>query len=148
VDHPVLSYILECLQELKASVLFLAAKPQNLLMLSQTSRLFVANMNVGNENDYFITTDADLWPLNRHNFAPRINKSLVILHSHCSGKFVHNNRSYRTIPMAHIGATAKTWRQIIIAKVNDSRSILKYFQTFFGSRYESKYYLKFLKVES
>ena len=138
--HPVLSYILECLQELNATVLFIDGKPENLLMLSQTSRLFVANMKVGNENDYFITSDADLWPLNRTNFAPRVDKSLVILHSHCCGKFVHNNRSYRMIPMAHIGATGIKWREIMNAKVDDADSILEYFQSYFGSRYVIPYF--------
>lgn len=143
LDHPVLSYILKCLKELNASVLFLDAKAKNILMLAQASRLFVANMNIGNENDYFITSDADLWPLNPKNFAPRTNTSLVILHSHCCGKFVHNNRSYRMIPMAHIGATAAHWREIIPAKVDDVDSILEFFQSFFGSRYNLRICIEF-----
>lgn len=138
-DHPVLSFILESLQKLNyVTIFFIAAETENRLMLSQTARLFVANFYPAKENDYLLTTDADLWPISAHHFSPRENKSLVILHSHCCGQFQHNNQSFRMIPMAHIGASASTWREIINANqtslANDADSILEYFQNLFGPR--------------
>lgn len=101
LDHPTLSFVLESLSGFNETVrvVFIPAKPENQLLLSQTSRLFVANMNLVRKSDYIITSDADLWPLSASHFVPRANKSLILVHSHCCGDFQFNKSSYRMIPM-------------------------------------------------
>ena len=99
LNRPELSYVLQSLYELKANVLFIVAKPENWMSLSQTARLFAANMNIGKETDYLITSDADLWPLCRNHFVPRINKTLILVHSDCCGNFQFKNSTFRMIPM-------------------------------------------------
>ena len=105
-------------------------------MLSQTVRLFVANMNEWAErDDYLITSDSDLWPLRQAHFTPEVDKSLVLLHSDCCDHFNFQNKSFRMLPMCNIGANASTWRQIMNynhPKADDSGTILKYFEEKFG----------------
>ena len=142
-NHPILSYTLESLNALPhVTVLFISANVENRGMLSQTARMFLANMDAfpGVSTDHIMTTDADLWPLRKeHYYVPQgIDRSLILVHSKCCAPFDFAGRSYPMFPMCNIGASAATWRQIIntnssvVAK--DPKSILKYFESFFGER--------------
>ncbi len=142
-NHPILSYTLESLNSLPdVTVVFISAKVENRGMLSQTARMFLANMDAfpGISTDQIMTSDADLWPLRKaHYYQPQGNdQPLILVHSKCCGPFDFAGRSYKMLPMSHIGASAATWRQIInrnssiIAK--DSTSILKFFEQYFGGR--------------
>ena len=137
--NPPLWHILVHLEATKAEIIFLNASVDNAVMLSQTSRIFVANMNqfAGKTQDFIMTTDSDLWPLREAHYAPEPPKKLVLVHSHCCGNFVFKNQSYRMIPMSNIGATAATWRQILNdhrTTANDAESILNYYQQDFGDQ--------------
>lgn len=137
-DHPALSYVLDSLKDLKASIIFMDADVKHRMMISQTARIFAANLKdyPGRDADYIITSDADLWPLRRDYYLPRENHSLLLLHSDCCGDFNHSNRSYRMIPMGYIGANAAIWRKIFgsTSIIKDSEDILKYFSNFFGEK--------------
>jgi hypothetical protein len=90
----------------------------------------------GQNDDYLITTDSDLWPLRREHYIPRPGSDIVLVHSACCGYFSMNNKSYQHFPMSNIGASVSTWMQItndnhsIIAR--DAESILDYLQEVFG----------------
>ena len=147
--HPLLAYVLKALTDLTARmsssvrVIFIPTDENNRLMLSQTSRLFVTNMAdfPGRSTDYVMTTDADLWPLRREHFYQPvgvINRPLTLIHSDCCDPCQFKGRTYRMIPMSHIGASASTWRQLINVYpsllANDSSTILKYCKRVFGRR--------------
>lgn len=141
--HPVLSYILDHLAKLPdATVLFIPAKVENRMMLSQAVRIFIANMDdfPGKPSDYIITTDSDLWPLKKEQFfqPEGINRPLTLWHSQCCPPFTFDGRSYTMLPMSHVGASAATWKEIVnfnssvVAK--DSASILECYQQVFSER--------------
>lgn len=137
LNRPPLAWIVESLEQLNATTLFINADQDHRGMLSQTARIFVSNMDgyPGQDDDYIVTTDADLWPLRRQHFVPRINHSLVLVHSDCCGWFNLQGEAFRMLPMSNIGASASVWREIlntdhIIGK--DSASILNYFADIFG----------------
>ena len=134
--NAILNHVLEALEWRSAVVMFVDAAPNNRRMLSQTVRLFVANMNEWAErDDYLITSDSDLWPLRQAHFTPEVDKSLVLLHSDCCDHFNFQNKSFRMLPMCNIGANASTWRQIMNYNhsiATDSGTILKYFEEKFG----------------
>jgi hypothetical protein len=144
--HPILSHVLETLASLPdAKVIFIPAKVENRMMLSQTSRMFVANMKdfPGQPSDFVLTTDSDLWPLRKEHFYypyKMADRPLMLIHSQCCGLFKFNGRSYRMFPMSHIGASAAVWQEIVNGnistniKANDSETILDYFQNVFGER--------------
>ncbi|KZS12490.1 Uncharacterized protein APZ42_022657 [Daphnia magna] len=112
------------------------------MMLSQTARIFVANMDdfPGKLSDYIITTDSDLWPLKKEHFIQPegSNRPLTLVHSQCCGPFTFDGRNYTMFPMSHIAASAATWKEIVnfnssvVAK--DSASILEYLKQVFGER--------------
>jgi hypothetical protein len=144
MNNPILSYVLENLESLSpdVTILFMSSKVANRIMLSQTARIFVANMEgfPGRPSDFLMTTDSDLWPLRKeHYYLPKgINTRLMLLHSDCCRPFRFGGRSYKMQPMSNIGASAATWKEIfnsqstIVAK--DSESILDYFQETFGEK--------------
>lgn len=140
LDRPVLSWIIESLKQLNATVLYLKSEKENREMLSQTARLFVVHMKgfPGGDDDYVITSDADLWPLHREHFIPRIHHSLILLHSKCCGVFGYRGSTFRMLPMSHIGTSATYWRQIIQFTVSitedDSELILVYLSNFFSDQ--------------
>ena len=132
-----LSWILSHLEARRAIVIFLDAMIDHRPTLGQTARLFTVNMDAfpGQPDDFLITTDADLWPLDKDHFVPRENKKIVLLHAMCCGFFPYNNSMYRMYPMSNIGATVQTWRQIVNdghRYANDSESIFQYLQDDYG----------------
>jgi hypothetical protein len=139
--NPVLSYVIDFLDKFtNATILFIPAKVENRIMLSQTARIFVANLESfpGSLSDDIITTDSDLWPLRADHFnQPKgFSCPVMLVHSKCCGKFNFGGRSYTMIPMSHIRASAATWKEIINVNLsvvaNDSDTILDYFRNTFG----------------
>ena len=114
-NDPALSLILSFLEARKAIVIFIPSPIENRAMLSQTARIFAHNLPgfPAKDNDYVITSDADLWPIHREHYTPRPSRKLVLVHSGCCGTFQWNGTSYRMYPMSNIGATVSAWKDII-----------------------------------
>jgi hypothetical protein len=110
---PVLSHVLT---SHKAVVVFLKAAEHNSVMISQTSRIFVANilqkLRTSLEDFYLVTSDTDLWPIAKGFYDLPENRSILSLNSDCCGAFTHDGHPYKMIPMANIGAMASTWSQL------------------------------------
>ncbi len=142
-NHPALNFVLDSLKFLNSSIIFIDAKAENRMMMAQTARIFASNMKEyysdGNDKDYIILSDADLWPIRRSHYLLRENKSLHLVHSDCCGDFLHANQSYRMIPI-NIGARASTWRQILNSTniVKGSEDVLKIFGDVFGEKVKKK----------
>jgi hypothetical protein len=136
-NDPALRLILSRLEERRGTAIFIDSPLEYRTTLSQTARIFVANMPQfpGKDGDYLITSDADLWPLRKEHFIPRPNMNIVLLHGECCGEFKMNNKSYRMYPMSNIGANVSTWREIMNdhhSVAYDSTTILDYFAQVFG----------------
>ena len=114
-NDPALSLILAYLEARKATVIFIPSPVENRAMLSQTARIFAHNLPgfPAKDDDYVITSEADLWPIHREHYTPRPSRQLVLVHGVCCGTFPWNGTSYRMYPMSNIGATVSTWKQII-----------------------------------
>ncbi|ELU15715.1 hypothetical protein CAPTEDRAFT_201133 [Capitella teleta] len=136
----VLHQILESVLELRAFVIFLEPRDERSVMISQVSRLFVANILHTLHPDlpeyYLITSDTDLWPIARELYDPPLNQSIISLNSECCGEFTHHNDKYKMLPIAHIGMNASTWR-VITTRFSFSPSTVEEIITFllreFGS---------------
>ena len=138
-NDPALSHILSYTEARRATVIFINSPLEYRTALSQTSRLFVFNMKEfpGNDNDYLMTTDSDLWPLHKEHFIPRPHMNVVLVHSNCCGFFPMHGRSWPMLPMSNIGATVSTWKEAINGNhtfANDTVSILDYLENLFGER--------------
>jgi hypothetical protein len=120
--NPVLAHVLDTLETLKAAtVLFLPAKVDNRVMLSQTARIFTANLDgyPGGPSDFILTSDSDLWPLRKRYFyqqqpeGAEAERPLMLFHSDCCRPFVFKGHSYKMQPMSHVGASAATWQEMV-----------------------------------
>jgi len=114
-NDPALSLILAFLEARKATVIFIPSPIESRAMLSQTARIFAHNLPgfPAKDDDYVITSDADLWPIHREHYTPRPSRELVLVHSGCCGTFQWNGTNYRMYPMSNIGATVSVWKDII-----------------------------------
>lgn len=81
-NDPTLRLVLARLEERRGIAIFIESPLEYRQTLSQTARVFVANMKEfpGKDNDYLITTDADLWPLRKERYVPRPNMDIVYVH--------------------------------------------------------------------
>ncbi|KZS02830.1 Uncharacterized protein APZ42_034585 [Daphnia magna] len=136
-NDPALSFILSHLEARRVSIIFIASSLEQRPKLSQTARAFAVNLPgfPGNDNDYLITSDSDLWPLRREHYIPRPNMDVILVHSRCCGFFLMNNKSYPMYPMSNIGATVSTWRQVMNDNHSiayDAETILNYLENVFG----------------
>lgn len=141
-NDPALRLILARLEERRGTTIFIASPLEYRQTLSQAARIFVANMKEfpGNDNDYLITTDADLWPLRKEHYIPDPNMDVMLLHWGCCGNFTMNNRTYTMYMMSNIGATVAVWRDVINTNHSfafDTESILDYLEEMFGDQARS-----------
>ena len=135
---PVLKVVYSYLKDLEARVVFIDGKPKNLVTLSQISRLFGCCVDDLNPEDYLITSDSDLWPINADKYQLPPGKSLLSTFAYCCGYFKFKEKSYRMLPLSNIGARIWTWRDIMFGKHREclnltSAAILEYFAEDFGS---------------
>ncbi|KAK2167863.1 hypothetical protein LSH36_23g09011 [Paralvinella palmiformis] len=114
-------YVLSTLFSLQAVVVILRSHHNYAVMISQVARLFVPYL-IGSrcvddatswEDTYLVTSDADLWPLDREAYALPDNRTAILcLNAFCCGQFQHNGRSYSMMPMGNIGMRVGTWRSV------------------------------------
>ena len=141
VEHSILGLIHSYLKDLGAKIVFIEGNDKNKVMLSQTSRLFAACLSDLDLDDYIITSDSDLWPINGEKFVLPKNKELLSTYAECCSDFRHKGEKFRMLPLSSIGATVKTWRDIMFNDNNstcsfdaikNSSNILSYFAKEFG----------------
>ena len=140
-SNEVFNQVLSYLRQKASIVIFLEAEPQNAVMLSQVSRLFVSSFipessNLGVDDVHLVTTDADLWPLQKEYYDLPTNKSILSTNSDCCGTFKHNDQAYKMLPMANIGMNVKTWlnvtKRFMFSPISVDE-VLDYFSREFGS---------------
>ena len=110
----VLHHIKELVLELNGLVILLPTSNDRSVMVSQVSRIYVADilhsLNPDLPDFYLVTSDADLWPIAKDVFHLPRNKSIMSLH--CCGQFQQNGRKYKMLPMGYIGMNASMWRRL------------------------------------
>jgi len=94
-------------------------------MNDKVSRIFAANLLLKaatasekdvsqqlTDNVYLVTSDADLWPISYGAYNLPDGVDLLSLNAFCCGTFQHRVQTYRMVPMANVGATFSTWRNL------------------------------------
>lgn len=110
-----LKLILTYIQEMHSLYIFLDISEHQKVMMSQVSRIFAGSLlsDVLNEDDYLITSDVDLWPLEAPHYHLKLDRDILVLNSECCGSFVFKDQFYRMVPLGNFGARVKTWKQLI-----------------------------------
>lgn len=92
-------------------ILFIEASYENQITVSQTVRLFLGGNIFSDyflDNTYFITSDADLWPLTEKDHSLPDGKSIVI-----SRPLSRRRKNHHHIALSCIGMTGKIWREVV-----------------------------------
>ena len=109
--------IYDKLIELEAIVVFMEASEKSQTMISQVSRVFVPailGMDTRITNDtYVITSDADLFPVNKQLYKLTNNSDILSLNSDCCRPFNHKGKNYKMLPMANIGMKVNMWADLV-----------------------------------
>ncbi len=113
--RPLLRHIYMELVSLHPVIIFLKAKQDNEILISQASRLFAANYFSWKKpnSTFIVTSDVDLWPLNAATFDIPKDKVILSLNSDCCGSFQHGSHTYKLIPLGNVVANVKTWRELM-----------------------------------
>jgi hypothetical protein len=111
------------LKTMNTKIIYLKSEKLSPVSLSQIVRLFPASLPISNiydpENTIFITSDADLFVFHLKNHAPNLlqNKTLHLYNSRCCNPVnippKRGKHKVRMFPIGTIGATIKTWRNIM-----------------------------------
>lgn len=116
---------------------FLDPPQGNKVMLSQTSRLFASTLVPDiQDQDYLLTSDVDLWPFSANPYVLYHHKSLLVLNFMCCGMFEHKGVKVRQVPMSNIGASVKTWKELVTtgnrSLPSTAKGIVEYFNKEFN----------------
>lgn len=58
---------------------------------------------------YLLTSDADLWPLNRETYTLTPGKSILSLNSECCVPFKHQGEVFKMLPLSNVGMNISMW---------------------------------------
>ena len=100
-------------------------------MISMLSRLFNGLLpdDLVGPNDFVITSDADLYPINKDYYNILNTNEITVWNAECCGEFKHKNKTYENIPMGNTGM--KKWQWLEVMEINpqkyklDGESILR-----------------------
>lgn len=140
VTDKAFKFVLEGLQIVSAHLYFVDTPRNNSVMMSQVGRLFTTHFlqKLLKKDDYLITSDADVWPIQPQSFLLPESKDILVLNAFCCGVFKHKAQEYSMHPMSNIGANAETWRKLINQtdcnsdNINNSYELLKHLVQEFG----------------
>ncbi len=113
LSDPLTQFVLDKTKESGAEIHFLGHVDQiGDGTLCQVSRAYGGCLEV-EDDEYILTSDADMWPLNRQWFRQGANDKLLHL-------FYANAYGHEKYPMCYVGAAAKQWRDIMSVQRGDS----------------------------
>lgn len=90
------------------------------LLTSKLSRIFSGFIEnkIIKENDYIITSDADLIPININYYKVNHPEEITVWNSECCENFDVEGSSIKMYPLSHIGMTKSNW--IKVTNLNES----------------------------
>lgn len=90
--------------------------------ISQVARLYAGMLNYSTGPDtYLLTGDIDMWPVSYSHFHNIDTKKSVFLDY--ANAYAHNKNEVM-YPICYIGATARTWQEIMGYSQGDSRAAI------------------------
>lgn len=106
-----LKFVLKHMTQLETKIVYIDVKEEFTLRLSQNIRMFTSHLvRTLRSNDFIITGDSDLWPINKASYYPPPN--ITILSTAGVGAFKWKGRFVRHIAMSCVGMPARLWKYI------------------------------------
>lgn len=137
--------VLKYLKLLNINVVEVSTVENYEVIIGMVSRLFVGLSSdyLIKDDDMILTSDTDLFPLNKNYFSFDSSNSIKLWNSDCCDNFSYNNKSYRMYTMLNIGMRKKQWREVMqLDNQNelkiDGESVIKLIRNMFGDWYIQK----------
>lgn len=109
---------IEYLKLFNIKIAYIEAPSNYETMTGMLSRLFVGLLpdDFAAANDFIITSDSDLYPVNKEYYNLLNSNALVAWNAYCCGVFKHEKKYYEMYPISHIGM--KKWQWLDVMKIN------------------------------
>ena len=142
ISDSVAYHIYLTLLQQNVAVVFIDIELHHQTVISQVSRVFVpailGYLRIVHRHVYIITSDADIWPLEKSIYELPKGADILSLNADCCDVFKHRRQRYKMLPMANIGMSAAHWIDVIsqnnsVPIPNSAQEMLSYMQLHFGS---------------
>lgn len=128
---------IEYLNLLNVKLVYIDCDPDYQVITSMVGRLFVGVLDeeIVKEQDFVITSDADLIPLQKSYYEANINNTEIkVWNAFCCGNFDFKGKSIAMYPIGHIGMRKYQWKEMM--QLNDStklttKSVIEVIKRFF-----------------
>ena len=107
-----MKHVDKTLRRLNAVVFYFHMPSHMKVRLSQMLRLVGGQFDIVKDDDFLMTSDADLWPLDPRRYKINSGKGIYVNNMMCCGQFMFNGKKYREYPMSNIAMTGKLWRTV------------------------------------
>lgn len=103
----------EYLKKLGVKLIQIESVPGYEKMTCMISRLFIGYIDLLEDDDFVLTSDSDLIPIQKEFYSINKTDSIVILNANCCGSFEFNRKVYKMFPMSYIGMKKSKWRDLM-----------------------------------
>lgn len=113
-SNPLSNKCLEYLNKFNIKIVNVEAPANYEILVGMLSRLFIGLLpDFVQDNDFIITSDIDLIPINK-DFYNILNKNdLVVWNAYCCGVFRYKNLDYTMYPLSYIGMRKFQWKEVM-----------------------------------
>ena len=123
--------VIEYLKRLQVKIFYMRAFKKYEAQIGMLARIFLGYISkeyIADDNDYIITSDTDLIPINHeyYEFSYKSDGEITVWNGFCCGIFEFKGEYYNEYAMSHIGMKKYMWRNILTYDVNFN----KFFETF------------------
>ena len=120
-NNPQADLTIHYLNLFKIRIIFIESLNEYEKIVSMLVRIFAGLILNLSDNDILITSDSDLYPVNRkyyeiinnNNNNNNNNESIYVWNAFCCGYFKHDNENYRMYPISSIAMSKLKWRQVM-----------------------------------
>jgi hypothetical protein len=115
-SNPQADLTIHYLNLFKIRIIFIQSLNEYEKIVSMLVRIFAGLILNLSNNDILITSDSDLYPVNRKYYEiinNNNNESIYVWNAFCCGYFKHDNENYRMYPISSIAMSKLRWRQVM-----------------------------------
>ena len=106
-------HILHYLIQRRCELVYVENVKERSSILRDVSKLFSYRLTPLYDHAYLISSDLNIWPLQKRFFHPSPDTSVVSTNPFCCGAFTHNNLQYHTRSSSAVGTFVSNWKMMM-----------------------------------
>jgi hypothetical protein len=104
---------IEYLNKFKVKTVLIKSPDNYETTVGMLSRLYGGLLKSISDDDFLITSDSDLYPINNVYYNIKITNSIKTWNAFCCGQFMFNQTEYTMYPLSHIGMRKFQWKEVM-----------------------------------